>query len=94
MNTAPRDPYLHVLQHALGIDEYGRGESYRNSYVASEGHHSWALLIDLEAAGFMVRCGPHDLFGGGYRFMVTEAGRAYVREHSPKPPKRARRRAS
>jgi hypothetical protein len=81
-----------VLQHALGLDEYGRGEPYRNHYVAGTGHHSWDLLMSHVEAGRMVRHEPRAIFGGdsNYCFTVTEAGKQFVREQSPKPPKMTR----
>jgi hypothetical protein len=82
-----RDPALHVLQHALGLDDYGQGESYRNRFVTDEGTDDWPLLIAHVEAGRMVRRDPTVITGGGYCFAVTEAGRRFVREHSPPPPK-------
>ena len=87
-----RDQSLHILQHALGLDDYGRGKEYRNHYVADEGCDGFAECMAHVEAGRMFRRGPSDLYGGrkSYCFTVTDAGRAYVREHSPKPPKRTR----
>lgn len=83
-----RDPDLHILQHALGLDDYGAGRAYRNHYVATEGSESFARCQAHVDAGRMKCYGPHALFGGeqSYCFRVTEAGRQYVREHSPRPP--------
>jgi hypothetical protein len=92
-----RDPSLHVLQHALGMDDYGRQPDgdYRNHYVTDEGCDGWDLCMAHVDAGRMRRHGPRDLFGGptSYCFVVTEAGREFVREHSPKPPKVSRSKA-
>ena len=87
-----RDESLLVLQHALGLDDYGRGKSFRNHYVAGEGCDSWGLLMEHVASGRMTRRWPNDLYGGGtsYCFTVTDAGREYVRTHSPQPPKQTR----
>lgn len=90
---ADRDTSLHILQHALGMDEYGQGTPYRNHYVMSESDGSdWALCMEHVQAGRMTRHGPSDLYGGAtsYCFVVTDAGREYVREHSPTPPKVSR----
>lgn len=98
-----RDESLHILQHALGLDDFGVGKggrhpfnTYRNHYVASlDGDHG-ALLMAHVDAGRMIRRGPNELYGGGdsYCFVVTDVGRVYVRDNSPKPPKltRAQRR--
>lgn len=97
-----RDPSLHILQHALGLDDYGRDhrrggkhhpfDTYRNHYVLSRDCDSWDLCMAHVEAGRMVRHEPRELFGGDghYCFTVTEAGRAFVRDHSPKKPKVSR----
>lgn len=82
-----RDQSLHILQHALGLDDFGRGTSYRNHYVCGEDCDSWPLLVDHVNAGRMTRHGPREVFGGSYCFVVTEAGREYVRSNSPVAPK-------
>jgi hypothetical protein len=88
-----RDPALHILQHALGLDEYGQGNAYRNHYVASPASAiTWAQCMAHVEAGRMVRHEPRDIFGGAdcYCFVVTDTGRAYVKEQSPKPPRLTR----
>lgn len=85
-----RDQSLHILQHALGLDDYGRGESYRNHFVAGEGSDDWAMLQEHVAAGRMIEHAPREIFGGGSCFTVTDAGREYVRANSPAPPKKTR----
>jgi hypothetical protein len=90
-----RDESLHILQHALGLDDYGQGNSYRNHYVADAGGCSWDLLMAHVEAGRMVRHEPRAIFGGdsSYCFVVTLAGKEYVREHSPRPPRISRDKA-
>jgi hypothetical protein len=90
-----RDPSLHVLQHALGVDDYGQGNPYRNHFVTGPGCDNWGLCTAHVEAGRMVRHEPRAIVGGAdsYCFVVTEAGRAFVREHSPKPPKISRAKA-
>lgn len=87
-----RDASLHILQHALGLDEYGQGRAYRNHYVADVGHHGYDACMAHVDAGRMKRHGPSEMYGGGtsYCFTVTDAGCEYVREHSPQPPKLTR----
>lgn len=86
-----RDEKLHILQHSLGLDDYGQGREYRNHYCAGPGHDSWNLLRELVAEGLMVDRGSRgELTGGDNLFMVTEAGRSHVRDHSPAPPKLTR----
>lgn len=92
---------LHILQHALGLDGHGRDsrgvlcpdETYRNRFVTDDDSDDGALCIALVADGLMERRAPRKVFDGMSCFMVTEAGRAYVREHSPPPPKVSRGRA-
>ena len=85
---------LHILQHALGVHRYGRGEQYRCHFVTSPGSDDYAPCMELVAAGLLVRRDPSALTGGSHCFLVTDAGRQYVRDHSPPPPKltRAQRR--
>jgi hypothetical protein len=87
-----RDPDLHILQHALGLDDYGVGRAYRNHYVTNEESDSFALCQAHVEAGRMERHGPSEMYGGGtsYCFVVTETGRQYVAERSQKPPRLTR----
>lgn len=81
---------LSVLQHALGVDEHGRGAQYRSHFVTGPGCADHTLCIEAVAAGLMVRRGPTQLTGGDDLFLVTPAGRLHVAEFSPPPPKRTR----
>jgi hypothetical protein len=96
-----RDESLHILQHALGLDEYGRDskgrfpasveEPYRNRYVVGPDSDAWALCMEHVEAGRMTRHDECRSWTGGMScFCVTAAGLAFVREHSPRPPKRTR----
>jgi len=81
---------LHILQHSLGLDEYGRGTFYRNRYVVGpgcDGYTDCRALVDL---GFMVEHPPRALFGGMSCFCVTDEGRAACVLQSPRPPKASR----
>jgi hypothetical protein len=84
------DQSLHVLQHSLGLDEFGQGNPYRNHFVAGNGHHDWSFLMEHVAAGRMEQHDPNALTGGMSCFTVTDAGREYVRVNSPPPPKLSR----
>lgn len=95
---AERDQSLHVLQHALGLDDYGRGDggrhpfnAYRNHFVTGDAGASFDLCTAHVDSSRMERHGPSPMYGGdGYCFTVTDAGREYVRDTSPKPPKSKR----
>lgn len=81
---------LEILQHALGTDEYGNG-GYRNHYVTDASGPDCDACAALVGEGLMSQSPlKGDLIGGGILFYVTEAGRRYVRERSPKPPKLTR----
>lgn len=83
---------LDILQHALGLDQYGQGRQYRNHFVACEGDEYYQRCMSMVEAGLMVRHGPSPLYGGSshYCFVVTDDGKKLVREHSPPPPKLTR----
>lgn len=91
-SPASHDASLQILQHALGLDDYGLGAAYRNRFVTTPSTVDWPLCQNHVEAGRMARRGPHELFGGeeSYCFVVTEAGRQYVKEHSPDPPRLSR----
>lgn len=79
---------LHILQHSLGLDQYGRGRSYRNHFVSGPGCDNFGSLCSLVDRGLMQVHGSRgQLTGGGHLFRVTDAGRSYVREHSLREPK-------
>lgn len=81
---------LHILQHSLGLDQYGRGRQYRNHFVTSDGTDDYPHCQALVAAGLMTRRPGNELTGGDDLFHVTPAGKAAVVEHSPAPPKLTR----
>jgi hypothetical protein len=80
------DKQLRILQHTLGLDEYGRGSMYRNYYAT--GPESDPDCEALAEMGFMKQH-PAQLFDGLY-FSVTDKGKEAVRELSPTPPKLTR----
>jgi hypothetical protein len=79
--------HLHILQHSLGLDQYGRGSFYRNHFVTGEGSDDHPGCMALVAEGLMTRHAGSALTGEMDLFRVTEAGRAAVVEHSLAPPK-------
>ncbi|KQM92264.1 hypothetical protein ASE70_14905 [Sphingomonas sp. Leaf22] len=84
------DTILTVLQHSLGVDQYGRGNQYRDHFVCGEGHDSYAACCAAVAQGLMTRR-ESALFGdNGSLFRVTDAGRAWMAANSPAPPKLTR----
>lgn len=81
---------LHILQHSLGLDEYGRGTFYRNRFVTGVGSKDHADCMALYEQGFMTRVANVEMFGGDDIFTVTEAGKLAAVENSPSPPKLTR----
>lgn len=81
------DKDLHILQHSLGVDQYGRGRRYRNHFCTSPDGDDFAACGRLVARGLMNDHGPSELAGGMHTFTVTIYGHKYVSEESPAPPK-------
>jgi hypothetical protein len=80
---------LHILQHSIGADEFGRivRGGGRNHFVTGEGSDDYPHCMALVQAGLMTRRAGNAISGGDDIFHVTEAGRAFVVENSQKPPK-------
>lgn len=76
---------LHILQHSLGLNEYGQGRQYRNHYVA--GGKDIDHCRELVGMGYMRehKMAP-ELTGGGPCFVVTDRGVEAVALFSPAPP--------
>jgi hypothetical protein len=79
---------LHVLQHSLGLDKYGQGSMYRNHFCA--GGDDERICRELVDMGYMYVFRPNASPYPYYNCAVTDAGKAAVREQSPKPPKLTR----
>ncbi len=77
--------HLEILQHSLGVDEFGRGQQYRNHYVA--GFDAANECRELVALGYMVERPASALTGGDPCFHVTDAGKSAMSKASPAPPK-------
>jgi hypothetical protein len=65
---------LCILRHSLGLDDNGRGRTYRNHFVA--GGDDLAKCRALVAEGLMVEHAGNDMTGRDPWFMVTDDGRA------------------
>lgn len=81
---------LHILQHSLGVNQYGQGRQYRNHFATSPETTDWPLCIELCRLGLMKENGPVEMWEGMHCFRVTEEGRKSIAELSPKPPKLTR----
>lgn len=82
--------HLEILQHALGVDQYGRGRHERNAFVTGPEGQDFVHCQELVACGHMKTLGAIAAFGGNHKFMVTPAGVSHVAQHSPQPPKLTR----
>ncbi len=78
---------LHILQHALGVDQYGRGQQYRNMYCA--GGKDIEICRDLVALGYMSKHYITELFPY-FNCSVTAEGKRAMLAESPNPPKLTR----
>lgn len=78
---------LQILQHSLGLNQYGHGRQYRNHFVAGLGSTDFVICLELVEAGLMKRRSSFILAAGDEVFHVTPAGVDFVALHSPKPPK-------
>lgn len=81
---------LHILQHSLGVDQYGRGEPYRNHFCTGEGSVDHPICNDLVERGLMLVRRNVAVYGGDDVFFVTDEGRAWMLANSPQPPKLTR----
>ena len=79
---------LHIMQHSLGLDQYGEGEQYRNHFCA--GGKDIAKCRALVGMGYMVESDPSELPGRWPFFHVTQEGKAAVDRESPMPPNLSR----
>ncbi len=79
---------LKILQHALGVDQYGQGEMYRNHFCA--GGDDEKICRELVELGLMQVFAPNASPLPYYNCSVTDLGKQLVRTESPKPPKLTR----
>lgn len=89
-----RPDLLHILQHALGLDEHGlyKGarDGYRNHYVTGPDCDSYAPCRELVEGGLMAEHPPREGWLPYSTFVVTDRGREVVAEQSPPAPKLTR----
>lgn len=78
---------LQILQHALGVDQYGQGTMFRDYFAA--GDDDEPICRELIALGYMRQVATTAVFQD-FNCRVTTEGKAAMREASPKPPKLSR----
>lgn len=76
---------LEILQHSLGVDQYGQGKMYRNHFCA--GGEDEQICLQLVEMGFMHVWHPNESPLPYCNCAVTDAGKRAMIEASPKPPK-------
>lgn len=94
---------LHILQHSLGCDAYGRPTPlgripnhddefgcYRNRYVTSPDSPDGLKCQTLVQQGFMIDYGPQPIAGGMHCYSVTHQGFRAMKDASPTPPRLTR----
>lgn len=72
---------MHILRHSLGVPDPGQTDMYRNHFVTGEGSIDYPDCMALTDMGLMQRRKGNELTGGDDVFIVTEAGKAVVRNH-------------
>jgi hypothetical protein len=78
---------INILQHSLGVDQYGQGEQYRNYFATGPDSSDFNDCTQLVALGLMKTQGPMKINNELHCFCVTPAGIDYVAFNSDKPPK-------
>jgi hypothetical protein len=79
---------LEILQHSLGVDQYGCGIHFRNHFVTGPLTGDGLVCQELCDLGFMFNHGPlGELTGQMNLFRVTPAGTEAMLAESPRPPK-------
>ena len=78
---------LQILQHSLGLDEYGQGSATRNHFCA--GGKDEEICRELVALGYMKQHTTTEWMPY-FNCSVTDMGKEVVRHESPKPPKLTR----
>ena len=81
---------LHILQHSLGLDQYGQGRPYRNHFCTGPGSDDYSTCQELVRHGLMTCTKGNAISGGDSVFRVNEAGREHVALYSPAQPKLTR----
>jgi hypothetical protein len=78
---------LSILQHSLGLDQYGQGPMFRNHFCA--GGADEEVCRSLVALGYMREHETTEAYPY-YNCTVTKAGKEAVLRESPPPPKLTR----
>jgi len=85
-----KEELLHILQHSLGVDQYGQGNQYRNHFATGPGGKDFDRCLELAAMGMMQDLGSREAWGKMHCFIVTPHGVDAVALESPRPPRLSR----
>lgn len=80
------DGKLQILQHSLGVDQYGNGRQYRNHFCTGPSSADYDYCLALTAEGLMTRRTGSEISGGDDIFHVTAKGVDFVALNSPIEP--------
>lgn len=78
---------LQILQHSLGLDQYGQGRMYRNYFCSGDGCDPDPHCKALVELGFMGIYRKRAFCENCTDYYVTEAGKKAMIAESPAPPK-------
>lgn len=79
---------LHILQHSLGVNQYGQGEQFRNHFCTGPRSTDYQTCKEAVSLGLMVEREKVAMYGGDSVFFVTPKGVDHVALNSPaEPPK-------
>lgn len=77
---------LSIVQHSLGVDQYGQGEMYRNHFASDPTPE----LENLVTHGLLADRGVVKWAGELHCYCVTKKGIRWMKKQSPAPPKVSR----
>ena len=81
---------LYILQHSLGVDEYGQGNQYRNHFATEPQNDNFVLCEQLCEMELMQDHGTREIWGDMHCFSVTPKGVDVIALESPATPKISR----
>lgn len=88
-DACPLSPVLlHILQHSLGVGDYGDRAQCRNHFVTSPEGDDGKRCAELVSMGYMRDNGVREITGGMNCYTVTVEGiDAVARQSPPRPPR-------
>ena len=81
------DSKLHILQHSLGVGDYGDKPSCRNHFVTGPGSTDYDNCMAMVDSGLMTRRAGSAISGGDDIFSVTPKGVDHIALNRSERPK-------